>query len=83
MAYVVNEDTPTDSALVHSDTCEHYIDALPKKPEDGRWHGPYDSEDEALAEARATECADVRVAECCLKEPGLLDRAKGVIWFNH
>ena len=57
MAYVVNEDTPTDSALVHSDTCEALHRRVSRRtPEDGRWHGPYDSEDEALAEARATEC---------------------------
>ena len=79
MGYVVNEDKPTNSALVHDETCEHYSDRLPKAPQDGGWHGPYESEDEALAKARATGRSDVRVAKCCLAEPGILDRAKGAI----
>ncbi len=79
MGYVVNEDKPTNSALVHNDTCAHYNNHLPKLPQDGGWHGPFETENEALAKARATGRAGVRVAECCLAEPGILDRAKGAI----
>ena len=50
-----------------------------RPPLDGGWLGPFETEDEALAEARATGRADVRVAECCLAEPGILDRARGAI----
>ena len=79
MGYVVNEDKPTNSALVHNETCEYYTDRRPKTSQDGGWLGPFETEDEALAEARATGRADVRVAECCLAEPGILDRARGAI----
>ena len=66
IGYVVNVDKPTDQALVHNETCEYYIDQLPKTPQDGGWHGPFETEDEALAKARATGRADVRVAELLL-----------------
>ena len=79
MGYVVNEDKPTNSALVHNETCKHYTDRLPKNPRDGEWHKSFGTEDEALAKARATGRADVRVANCCLAESGILDRAKGLI----
>ena len=79
MGYVVNEDKPANSALVHNDTCEYYNEHMPKASQDGGWHGPFETEDEAIDKARATGRADVRIAECCLVEPGILDRARGAI----
>ncbi len=79
MGYVVNEDKPTNSAIVHTETCEHYIERRPKNPQDGGWLGPFETEDEAFAEAQDTGRADVRGAQCCLAETGILDRAKDAI----
>ena len=79
MGYVVNEDKPTDSAHVHRETCEYYTERLPKTPKDGGWLGPFKTEDEAFAKARATGRTDVGGSQCCFAETGLLDRAKGVV----
>ena len=79
MGYVVNEDKPTNSAIVHRETCEHYIERRPKNPQDGGWLGSFETEDEAFAEAQDTGRADVRGAQCCLAETGILDRAKDAI----
>ena len=79
MGYVVNEDRPTDSAHVHDETCGYYTDRPPKVPGDGGWLGPFETRDEAFAEARATGHSDVQGAGCCLAERGIMGTAKNVV----
>lgn len=79
MGYVVNEDKPTNSARIHDESCGYYSHRRPKNPRDGGWHGPFETKNEAFAEAWATGRSDVKAAACCVTEPGILDRAKGVI----
>ncbi len=53
MKYWVNEDKPDRKATVHKDSCPHGVN-LPKNAKDGRWHGPFDTKEEATSAARAT-----------------------------
>ncbi len=67
-SYYVNEDKPTNRAIVHRDDgpCEV---PRPKLERDGKWHGPFDTKDEALRVARGTGRKDAReckVKGCCL-----------------
>ena len=77
--YVVNEDRRTSSALVHEESCGYYAQRQLENPRDGEWLGPFETKDEAFAEASATGRSDVKGATCCLPEPGIVDRAKGVV----
>ena len=47
MAFWVNEDNPTERAIVHRDTCS-YAKERDKLPENGQWLGPYETVTEAL-----------------------------------
>lgn len=78
MGYVVNEDRPTDSAHIHDETCGYHTDRRTKDPGDGGWLGPFETRDEAFAEARATGRSDVRGAGC-LGKRGILGRAKDAV----
>ena len=53
MVYWVNEDRPTNSAMVHRGDCPYGVPRY-KKSEDGRWHGPYYTLGKAELVARDT-----------------------------
>lgn len=67
MAYYVNEDKPTSKAIIHRDDgrCEMPI-PREKQPQDGRWHGPLATKDEAIHIAlEETNCREVRECGKC------------------
>ena len=64
MTYVVNIDTANRSALVHEANCyyyEQFKDA--KDPRNGGWHGPFETEEEALTFGKSRK-GDARLAQC-------------------
>ena len=63
MVYYVNEDKGDNAATIHRDDCP-YATERGKKPENGKWHGPLTSIEEALEIARNTGRRDVKKAEC-------------------
>ena len=65
MAYVVNDDIPTNKALVHLEECPSYPNLEPKNPKDGGRLGPYTNREEAFDIARATGRRYVRRCENC------------------
>ena len=65
MAYHVNEDKPTNKATVHTVGCSHTPKQV-KKPQNGKWHGPFNTKGEALETARNTDRRDVEEAGCGL-----------------
>ena len=64
MPYWVNEDRPTNRAIIHRDDCPHGAPQY-KKPEDGKWHGPYATLREAKRVAYGTGRSIVRGCETC------------------
>ena len=64
MKYWVNEDKITSRATVHKDSCPHGVNH-PKKPADGRWHGPFFLKRRADARAEDTGCRDVGDCATC------------------
>lgn len=60
MSFWVNEDKGDNSAIIHRDDCPCNVPRY-KKPEDGKWHGPYDTENEAMQVARNTGRKIVKV----------------------
>ena len=63
-SYYVNEDKPTNRAIVHRDDgpCEV---PRPKLERDGKWYGPCDTKDEALRAARNTGRKIARECQIC------------------
>ena len=53
MAFYANEDKPDNLATVHQNEGPCRVPQA-KRETDGRWHGPFDSNDEALRVARET-----------------------------
>ncbi len=70
MTYHVYENWTINKAIVHEGRCPyckhgrgiHRTD----RGRNGQWHGPYETRDEALQHARATERRDVRACKFCL-----------------
>ena len=79
MGYVVNENRQTSSALVHDESCGCYAQRQLENPRDGEWLGPFESKDEAVAEASAAGHSEVKAADCCLSGTGIIDKAKGIV----
>ena len=63
MAFWVNEDKGNNSAITHRDDCPHGAPNC-KKEQNGRWYGPYDTENEAMQVARNT---GRKIAKVCTK----------------
>ena len=66
MAFWVNQDNPTSKAIVHRDdaSCE-----VPRSKQEsgGKWHGPYDSKEEALSVAEEIKLNII--SECSVCNP--------------
>ena len=63
MVYYVNEDKGDNAATIHRDGCSYAMER-DKKKQNGEWHGPFTSKDEALEVAQNTGRRDVKEAEC-------------------
>ena len=67
MYHVNEEDYPLNSATVHdTSTCSH-AQIRKKKTEDGQWHGPFDTFEEARRRARQTGRVNVKNCSDCIK----------------
>ena len=75
MTYWVYEDDPTSSVRVHRATCGFCNDGRglrgSRRP-DNRWHGPFETEREAVTVALGTGRADVMGCRSCLRGLGNL-----------
>ena len=65
MAFLVNEDRPTNSAKIHRGDCLYGVPSS-KKSQDGRWHGPFAILEEAKQAARNTR---FKVDKCKVCNP--------------
>ena len=68
MRYWVYENYPTNKARVHEDSCGfcNYGEGVRVASLDnGQWHGPFESGEEAFAKAEATGRSDVRGCKSC------------------
>ncbi len=65
MAFYVNEDRPTSKAIIHQDNNRCQV-PREKQPQDGRWHGPFSTKDEAIRIGlEETNCRQVRECNKC------------------
>ena len=64
MEYYVNEDIPDNAATVHTSECR-YAQKRCKKPEDGKWCGPFADRESAWKCAEATGRRNVRFCSHC------------------
>ena len=68
MRYWVYEDDPTNRAIVHKDWCRfcNYGYGLRgRRLPDNRWHGPFESVEDAFAKARSTGRRENRGCKIC------------------
>ena len=66
MNYLVLEERPQRSAVVHRVGCSKARDQERRAPRGGLWHGPFPTEVAALAAAKRTRPRVVRSCHCCL-----------------
>ena len=65
MNYVVIEDRPRNSAVVHRVGCNSAKEQDRKTLRRQVWHGPFGTENMALAAAKRTRLSSVRSCGCC------------------
>ena len=64
--YYVNEDIPLKSARVHDASVCSFAQERDKNPDNGQWHGPFTSLEEARERARQTRQEIVRDCQVCI-----------------
>lgn len=65
--YWVNNDIPTNRAIIHSDSCPYLRNGIPdKNPADGGWYGPIPNERVAWGIALACERREMRSCMTCM-----------------
>ena len=74
-AYFFYENYVLGSARIHAGWCGNCNDGRgksrePPGDENGRWHGPFATRQDALRLALATRAKDVRNALCCIRDNG-------------
>lgn len=72
MRYWVYEDDPTNRVRIHKSECRNCNDGQGIKGSrltDNRWHGPFETQEEAIRQALGTGRRDAKGGGCCL--PGL------------
>ena len=67
MNYLVLEDRPRNSAVVHRVGCNAAKDQHTKAAYQGVWHGPFSTENVALAAAKRTRLSSVRSCGRCFR----------------
>ena len=67
MNYLVLEDRPHNSAVVHRVGCNSAREQEKKTRRYAEWHGPFGSEVIALAAAKRTRLGSVRSCGCCYR----------------
>ena len=66
MNYLVVEERPRRSVVVHRVGCSKARYQERRSPGGGPWHGPFPTEVAALAAAKRTKHRAVRSCRCCL-----------------
>ena len=75
MSYWVYEDNPTNRARIHKAECVYCNDGQGIKGSrlaDNRWHGPFETLEEAVRRAKRTGRRDAKGGGCCLPSLGSL-----------
>ena len=67
MNYLVVEDRPLLSAVVHRVGCNRARDYERRAPRGGEWHGPFSTEVTALHAAKKTKLRNIRSCHCCVR----------------
>ena len=67
MSYLVLEDRPHNSAVVHRVGCNSVKEQQRKTRRYAELHGPFGTETMALAAAKRTRLATVRSCGCCYR----------------
>ena len=67
MNYVVIEDRPHKSAVVHRVGCKSTKEQRMGTMQSKVWHGPFGTENMALAAAKRTRLSTVRSCGCCYR----------------
>ncbi len=67
MNYLVVEDRPHRSAVVHRVGCNRARDYERSAPRGEEWHGPFSTEVNALAAAKRTKLTTIRSCHCCVR----------------
>ena len=67
MSFLVLEDRPHNSAVVHRVGCHSATEQERKTRRYAEWHGPFGSESIAFAAAKRTRLSSIRSCGCCYR----------------